>query len=145
MNERSRPVHPQQPNEEREAARKEWSDARRETGAAHAPDTTVVPAARVVYIPRRDKYKRRWYNQGWLWMIVAFAALIVLVAGFMNMSQQAGQIADAVNGQTEAIREQTGALGSIEAGLDRINETVRDGFDRLARLIGEAVQALQGS
>lgn len=143
MNARSSHVHPQQDSNQ-ETLRKDMS-AGREAGAAQEQLASAgVPAARVVYIPRREKYKKRWYNQGWLWLLVAFAGLIVLVVGFLELSEQAGLLTDAVNDQTGAIREQTGVLHTIQAGINRMNETIRSGFDRVASLIEEAMRLFKG-
>ena len=142
MNERSSHVHPKQAEPQSTKARQEWMAARQETSAASQQAAGLPTLTKAVYMPRRERYRKRWYNQGWTWLLVAFVALTMLMLGFIELSEQAGLMTEAIQDQADAAREQTGALRSLEAGLDRIQVSVSAGFERLAKLAEDIINAL---
>ncbi|MDQ1911059.1 hypothetical protein RAC89_11415 [Paenibacillus sp. GD4] len=93
--------------------------------------------------------RKVWYNQGWMWLIVAVIGIGVLIVGMTLLSDRIGGVGEAVKEQTGAIREQTGVLNSIQrslnemsAGLSSSMKDISEGIASIEKAIREGIQTL---
>jgi hypothetical protein len=94
---------------------------------------------RVVKVVRSQKHKKPWYNQGWLWLIVAIIGIAVIWFALSALTQQVAQVNQSVQEQTDVLRSQNQLLASIRNGMDSLVRTIDYGFERLATAIRDAV------
>jgi hypothetical protein len=87
---------------------------------------------RVIHIPRARKHQpQRWYQRGWLWLIVAVAAIIVLFLGLQAVAQGLNGVSGAIEEQTAVMEEQNGILDRIGLQLGQITAAISQGFQSL--------------
>jgi hypothetical protein len=79
---------------------------------------------------RSDQAGRSRNPQGWVWMVVAVIAIVIICIGFYSLTGQTARINGSVQDQTSAIREQTGVLGSIRDNLSAISQSIREAIIR---------------
>lgn len=101
------------------------------------------------YGAKAQQEPKPWYNQGWLWLIVALIGIGTLIVGVVLLTGQIGGVGEAVKEQTGAIREQTGLLaainnsmGEMSAGLNRSLQEMSAGLDRIERAIREGINTM---
>jgi cell division protein FtsL len=69
-------------------------------------------------------------THGWVWMVIAVVAIIVICIGFYSLTGQTAKLNGSVQEQTSAIREQTGVLGSIRDGISSIAKSIQEAIIR---------------
>jgi hypothetical protein len=101
------------------------------------------------YGAKAEPEKKPWYSQGWLWLIVAVAAIGTLIVGIVLLVGEVGGVGNAVKEQTGVIREQNGLLASINqslqemsTGLTRSLQEMSDGIERIERAIREGIHTI---
>jgi hypothetical protein len=77
-----------------------------------------------------DKAVRSRNPQGWVWMVIAIIAIVIICIGFYSLTGQTAKINGSVQDQTSAIRDQTGVLGSIRDNLSAISQSIREAIIR---------------
>lgn len=93
---------------------------------------------------RRRMRRSPWYNQGWVWLIVAAVILAVLVWQLSSLGSAVQSTAEATREQTQALREQTQAIrdqgnwiGEQLAGISQGLSALADRLDRVLRMAEE--------
>jgi hypothetical protein len=79
---------------------------------------------------RSDQAVRTRSSQGWVWMVIAVIAIVILFIGFYSLTGQTAKINGSVQDNTAAIRDQTGVLGSIRDSLSSISQSIREAIIR---------------
>lgn len=85
--------------------------------------------------------KKPWYSQGWLWLIVAVAGIAFIYLGFSGLIREAVNMNASIQGQTAAIREQTGVLGSIKDNLNQITLAIKDAVIQIKETIQQTLSS----
>jgi hypothetical protein len=85
--------------------------------------------------------KKSWYNQGWLWLIVAVAGIAIIYMGFSGLTRETVNMNAYIQGQTTAIREQTGVLGSIKDSLNQITLAIKDAVIQIKDTIQQTLSS----
>lgn len=81
--------------------------------------------------PEQEKNRKPWYNQGWLWLLVALLGIGVLFFGFSSLISEIGNTNQVIQEQTEAINEQNNVLHSINEGIQEITVTIQDAISSI--------------
>ncbi|QHE54020.1 hypothetical protein [Pontibacillus sp. HMF3514] len=84
----------------------------------------------------KKSYKKPWYNQGWMWLIVVIITLGVFIFLFQGLIDQLSQLTQATQEQTDAVQEQNQILSGIK---EKMNELMVE----LNRVASDVVQAIQ--
>ncbi|KHF39572.1 hypothetical protein [Halalkalibacter okhensis] len=74
--------------------------------------------------------KKPWYNQGWVWLIVATIGIGVLFFAITGLTEQVSDVNQSMQDQTEAIEEQTQVTESIKESMDNLITTIQDAVNR---------------
>ncbi|KGX84449.1 hypothetical protein [Pontibacillus marinus] len=77
----------------------------------------------------KKHYKKPWYNQGWLWLIIAIISLGIFFFLFQGLIDQLSQL-------TQATQEQNQILSGIK---EKMNELMVE----LNRVASDVVQVIQ--
>ncbi|MFC0211364.1 hypothetical protein ACFFK0_02670 [Paenibacillus chartarius] len=85
---------------------------------------------------------KAWYQQGWLWMIMAMIGISVIGLGLFGLADQAAELNNSVKEQTDVLREQNGLLAGIRESADHIAGAVRHGFGRVVDAIQSAADRI---
>ncbi|OLO26545.1 hypothetical protein BTR23_22910 [Alkalihalophilus pseudofirmus] len=83
--------------------------------------------------------RKPWYNQGWLWLLVALIGIVVLFFGFSSLIEEIGKMNESLQGQTNAINEQNDVLHSIREGINDMTVAIRDAFTTIKNSIQGSV------
>ncbi|GAE27606.1 hypothetical protein JCM9140_3759 [Halalkalibacter wakoensis JCM 9140] len=83
---------------------------------------------------RHSHNKKPWYNQGWMWLIVAAIGIGVLFFALSGLTDEVSHLNESIQDQTEAIEEQT-----------RVSESIKESMDNLITTIQDAVNTLSGA
>lgn len=84
----------------------------------------------------KKNYKNPWYNQGWVWLIVAIISLGVFFFLFQGLIDQLSQLTQATQEQTDAVQEQNQILSGIKEKMNKL-------MVELNRVASDVVQAIQ--
>jgi cell division protein FtsL len=79
---------------------------------------------------RSDQAVRTRSSHGWVWMVIAIVAIIIVFIGFYSLTGQTARINGSIQDNTAAIRDQTGVLGSIRDSLSAISQSIREAIIR---------------
>ncbi|WP_332629760.1 hypothetical protein [Halalkalibacter flavus] len=80
---------------------------------------------------RHSNNKKPWYNQGWMWLIVAAVGIGVLFFALSGLTDEVSNMNESIQDQTEAIEEQTQVTESIKESMDNLITTIQDAVNRL--------------
>jgi hypothetical protein len=124
--EEERPVDPQ-PMETVNTVTRTTTDGHVPGGVVHnhfhiqqTPDTPL----------RSDQAVRTRSSHGWVWMVIAIIAIVIVFIGFYSLTGQTARINGSIQDNTAAIRDQTGVLGSIRDTLSSISQSIREAIIR---------------
>lgn len=81
-------------------------------------------------VPIKQK-KKPWFNQGWIWLIVAVMSIGVIHFGFSDLSEQLIEINDSIENNTLAIQEQSHILTDLTQGIEQLIVVMKDSVDRI--------------
>jgi hypothetical protein len=81
-------------------------------------------------LSRSDQAVRTRSSQGWVWMVIAIIAIVIVFIGFYSLTGQTAKINGSIQDNTAAVRDQTGVLGSIRDSLSSISQSIREAIIR---------------
>ncbi|SEC24681.1 hypothetical protein [Paenibacillus sp. GP183] len=81
-------------------------------------------------LSRSDQAARTRSSHGWVWMVIAIIAIVIVFIGFYSLTGQTARINGSIQDNTAAVREQTGVLGSIRDSLSSISQSIREAIIR---------------
>jgi hypothetical protein len=79
---------------------------------------------------RSDQAVRNRSSHGWVWMVIALIAIVIVFIGFYSLTGQTARINGSIQDNTAAIKDQTGVLGSIRDTLSSISQSIREAIIR---------------
>jgi hypothetical protein len=81
---------------------------------------------KIEYRSRNERNKKPWYNQGWVWLIVAVIGIGVVYFGFSALTQETANINESIKEQTALMKEQNQILSLLKGGLEEIAAAIKD-------------------
>jgi hypothetical protein len=81
-------------------------------------------------LSRSDQAVRTRNSYGWVWMVIALVAIVIVFIGFYSLTGQTARINGSIQDNTAAVRDQTGVLGSIRDTLSSISQSIREAIIR---------------
>ncbi|MBP1934501.1 methyl-accepting chemotaxis protein [Ammoniphilus resinae] len=83
--------------------------------------------------PPAEQVKKPWYNQGWVWLIIAVVGIGVLFFGFSGLTDQMTEINQSIQDNTSAIQEQSFILSDIKQEIQQLIVLIKDSVNELMR------------
>ncbi|MDT8861855.1 hypothetical protein N0O92_16700 [Alkalihalobacillus sp. MEB130] len=80
---------------------------------------------------RHSNNKKPWYNQGWMWLIVAAIGIGVLFFALSGLTDEVSNMNESIQSQTEAIEEQTQVTESIKESMNNLIATIQDAVNKI--------------
>ncbi|MEB1807031.1 MAG: hypothetical protein LPK26_06985 [Bacillaceae bacterium] len=81
--------------------------------------------------PQKEKNGKPWYNQGWLWLLVALLGIGGLFFGFSSLIDEIGTTNQVIQEQTKTINDQNNVLHSINEGIHELTVTIKDAISTI--------------
>jgi hypothetical protein len=83
--------------------------------------------------PVNTQKKKPWYNQGWVWLIVAAIGIFTLFIALSGVTEELGNVNESVQKQTDVLEDQNQILGSIKEGINQLIITIKDAVTSLVQ------------
>lgn len=95
------------------------------------------------YLQWRRQRAAPWYNKGWVWLLVATFALLVIAWLFFGLGEAIRGVADATRDQTSALQEQTDVMREQGTWLRESLQGLERLMNTLAVQVGQILQVMQ--
>jgi len=81
----------------------------------------------------QEQVKKPWYNQGWVWLIIAVVSIGVLFFGFSGLMDQMTEINQSIQDNTSAVQEQSFILSDIKQEIQQLIVLIKDSVNEILR------------
>lgn len=83
-----------------------------------------------------DKMKKKpWFNQGWIWLIVAAIGIGVVYFGLSDITERMAVVNQSIQENTQAIEAQRDTLYEIKMGIQQLIVTIKDSVNNIIQSI----------